>query len=151
MAVKPIPEGYTSITPYLIVNGALKAIEFYQNAFGAEELYHMDGPGGLVAHAEIKIGGSHVMLADQMEGFPGPEQLGGTPVSILFYTEDCDKTFKRAIELGATETQPMEDKFYGDRMGQVRDPFGHIWAIATHKEDVSPEDMEKRMAEGQPG
>ena len=147
MSVKAIPEGYHTVTPYLIVKGALEAIAFYKKAFGAEELYHMDGPDGLVAHAEIKIGNCVLMLADEMATHKGPNTLGGTSVSLMIYIEDCDTVFKRALAAGATQVEPLEDKFYGDRAGQVKDPFGHVWAIGTHVEDVSPEEMEKRMAE----
>ena len=144
--VKPIPEGYHSITPYLIVKGASDAIEFYKNAFGASELFRMAQPDGRVGHAEIRIGDSTIMLADEFPemGHKSPNALGGSPVSLLVYVEDVDTVFARAVEAGAAEDRPVEDKFYGDRGGSVIDPFGHIWHIATHTEDLSPEEMQKR-------
>ncbi len=146
MPVKPIPEGYHSVTPYLIVRGGAEAIEFYKKAFGASELFRMDAPGGKIGHAEIKIGDSPIMLADEYPdmGYKGPQSLGGSPVSIMIYVEDVDAIFNRAVDSGATVKEALQDKFYGDRMGTVVDPFGHIWHIATHKEDVSPEEMERR-------
>jgi PhnB protein len=143
--VKAVPEGYHTLTSYLVVKGAAKAIEFYEKAFGAKELYHLDGPGGVIAHAEIMIGDSHLMLADATDEFKDPGAYGGTPVSTLFYTEDCDAVFRKAIDLGAKEIKPLKDEWYGDRMGTIVDPFGHMWSIATHKEDVAPEEMEERM------
>lgn len=150
MAVRPIPEGYHSVTPYLIVRGAAAAIEFYKKAFGATELFRMDGPGGKVGHAEIRIGNSPVMLADEHHeiGAVGPEVLGGSPVNLLIYVEDCDAVFTRALAEGAAETRPLKDQFYGDRSGTLTDPFGHSWTVATHKEDVSPEEMQRRAAQG---
>lgn len=147
-AVKPIPEGYHSITPYLIINGAADAIEFYKKAFGATELFRMPQPDGKIAHAEIKIGDSPIMLSDEHPdmGFRGPQSLGGSPISILLYVEDVDTVFNRAIEAGGKVDRAVEDKFYGDRSGSLTDPFGHVWHIATHTEDVSPEEMEKRAA-----
>ena len=147
-AVKPIPEGYHTVTPYLIIKGAAKALEFYKKAFGATELFRMDQPDGKIGHAEIKIGDSPIMLSDEHLEMKhsGPKTLGGSPVSILLYVEDVDKVFNRAINAGAEQQMPVEDKFYGDRSGSLVDPFGHIWHIATHKEDVAPEEMEKRMA-----
>lgn len=146
--VKPIPEGYHTATPYLIVNGAASAIDFYKKAFGATELMRMPGPGGRIAHAEIKIGDSPIMLADEAPETPyrSPQSLGGSPVSILLYVEDVDAVFERAVSAGAKVQRPLADQFYGDRTGGVTDPFGHIWYIATHKEDVSPEEMKKRAA-----
>jgi PhnB protein len=148
MAVKPIPEGYHSVTPYLIINGASEAIEFYKKAFGATELFRMAQPNGKIGHAEIKIGDSPIMLADEVSemGHSGPQTLGGSPISILLYVEDVDAVFNRAIAEGAQQQRPVEDKFYGDRSGSLVDPFGHIWHIATHTEDVTPEEMDKRMA-----
>ena len=145
---KHIPEGYHSITPYLHITGAARAIEFYKEVFGAEEVLRMDAPGGKIGHAEIKIGGSYVMLADECAdmGVRSPQSLGGTPVSLLLYVEDVDALAERAVASGAKMLSPLEDKFYGDRMGQLEDPFGHVWAIATHIEDVSPEEIEKRAA-----
>ncbi len=146
--VKPIPEGYHSVTPYLIIKGAAEAIEFYKKAFGATELFRMAQPDGRVGHAEIKIGDSPIMLADEFPemGHKSPTTLGGSPVSLMIYVEDVDAVFASAIAAGAKEDRPVEDKFYGDRGGSLSDPFGHLWHIATHKEDVSPEEMQKRAA-----
>lgn len=146
--VNYIPEGYNTVTPYLIVNDAAKAIEFYTQAFGATELFRMDAPGGKVGHAEIKIGNSPIMLADEFPemGYVGPQSLGGTPVSIMIYVEDVDAITSQAIAAGAQVLKPVADQFYGDRSGSVADPFGHQWHIATHKEDVSHEEVAKRMA-----
>lgn len=149
MSVKPIPEGYHSVTPYLIVRGGSAAIEYYQKAFGAIELFRIPAPGGAVGHAEIKIGDSIIMLADEhpQMGFTGPLTIGGSPVSLMIYVEDVDTVFERAITAGATVKQALEDKFYGDRSGTLVDPFGHIWHISTHKEDVPAEEMERRAKE----
>jgi PhnB protein len=146
MPVKPIPEGYHSVTPYLIVSGGAEAIEFYQKAFGAVELFRMAAPDGRIGHAEIKIGDSPVMLADEFSemGHKSPRTLGGSPVSLLIYVEDVDAVFNQAVAAGAAVKEPLQDKFYGDRMGSVTDPFGHIWHLGTHKEDVSPDEMERR-------
>jgi PhnB protein len=146
MAVKPIPEGYHSATPYLIIGGAAKAIEYYKKAFGATELMRFPTPDGKVGHAEIKIGDSQIMLADEYPemGYKSPQALGGSPVSIMLYVEDVDSVFKRAVAAGGTVKEAVQDKFYGDRGGTLIDPFGHIWHIATHKEDVSLEEMERR-------
>jgi len=151
--VKPIPDGYHSVTPYLITKGAADAIEFYKKAFGAIELLRMPQPDGKIGHAEIQIGDSRIMLSDENAemGFVGPTTLGGTPVSIMIYVEDVDTVFSQAIAAGGTEQRPLKDQFYGDRSGTLNDPFGHTWHIATHKEDVSPEEMEKRMAAGAHG
>jgi PhnB protein len=148
MAVKPIPDGYHSVTPYMIVKGAAKAIDFYKNAFGATELMRFPGPNNTVMHAEIKIGDSVVMLADEPQGgdHRNPLAIGGTPVSLMVYVQDVDKVFKQAVSLGAKSTREVEDQFYGDRSGNLTDPFGHVWTIATHKEDVSAEEMQRRMA-----
>jgi len=145
-AVKPIPEGYHSVTPYLIISGAADAIEFYKKAFGAIELLRMPYPDGKIGHAEIKIGDSPIMLADEVPDmkYLSPKTLGGSPVSILLYVEDVDTVFNRAVAAGATQDRPVEDKFYGDRAGSLIDPFGHTWHLATHKEDVTPEEMERR-------
>jgi PhnB protein len=147
-AVKPIPDGYHSVTPYLIIKGAAEAIEFYKKAFGATELFRMPQPDGRIGHAEIKIGDSPIMLSDEFAemNFQGPDTLGGSSVSLLIYVDDVDSVFKQAIATGAVEQRPVEDKFYGDRGGSLTDPFGHVWHIATHIEDVSPEEMEKRAA-----
>lgn len=147
MPVHHIPEGYHSVTPYLVIDGAAEAIEFYKQAFGATEVMRMPGRGGKIGHAEIRIGDSHVMLADEHpeQGHRGPKSIGGTPVSVMIYVEDVDAMFRTAISLGATETRPVENQFYGDRSGSLTDPFGHNWTISTHIEDVSPEEMERRM------
>ena len=148
MPVKAIPDGYFSLTPYLVCKGAAKAIAFYAEAFGAQEVMRMPGPDGQVMHAEVKIGNSMLMLSDENKerGYLSPDSIGGTAASIMFYTDDMDAVFQRAVGLGATAEQPPADMFWGDRMGNLVDPFGHKWAIATHKEDVSPEEMQKRMA-----
>jgi PhnB protein len=147
-AVKPIPEGYHTATSYLIVNGAVRAIEFYKSAFGASELMRMDLPGGKIGHAEIKIGDSVIMLADESPemGHRSAHSLGGLPVSILLYVPDVDAAFKQAVAAGAKVERPIKDQFYGDRTGSVADPFGLSWHIATHKEDVAPDEMQKRAA-----
>lgn len=145
MAVKPVPDGYHTVTPYLIIKDAANALEFYKKAFGATEIMRLPGPDGKVGHAEIKIGDSPIMLADECPEMQGPHSLGGTPVSILLYVEDVDALAKRALAAGATVRRPVQDQFYGDRMGTFVDPFGHVWSIATHKEDVAPEEMNKRM------
>lgn len=146
--VKPVPEGYHTVTPYLIVKGGAAAIEFYKKAFGATEVMRMADPSGRIGHAEVKIGDSHVMLADEdpMRGIRSPQSIGGSPVTILLYVEDVDSTVGQAVAAGAKLTRPVEDQFYGDRTGGLEDPFGHIWYVATHKEDVSPEEMRKRAA-----
>ncbi|HUE82773.1 MAG TPA: VOC family protein [Pyrinomonadaceae bacterium] len=146
--VKPIPEGYHSVTPYLIIREAADAIDYYKKAFGAVELFRMPQPDGKIAHAEIKIGDSPIMLSDEHPdmGFRSPQSLGGSPISILIYVEDVDSVFDRAIAAGGKVDRPVEDKFYGDRAGSLTDPFGHTWHVATHTEDVSPEEMEKRAA-----
>jgi PhnB protein len=151
-AAKPIPDGYHSVTPYLIIKGAAAALDFYQKAFGATELFRM-AREGKIGHAEIKIGDSPIMLADEHPemGFFGPQTLGGSAVSIMIYVEDVDAIFNQAIGAGATQQKPVEDKFYGDRIGTLVDPFGHVWHVATHKEDVTPEEMEKRIAAGAHG
>src|SRR6266566_1488535 len=145
-AVKPIPDGYHTVTPYLIINGAADALEFYKKAFGATELFRMAAPGGKIGHAEIKIGDSPIMLADEFPEMDarGPQSFGGTPVSIMLYVADVDTVFDRAIAAGAKVKQPVQDKFYGDRNGVLADPFGHVWTIATHKEDLTPEEVGKR-------
>jgi PhnB protein len=147
--VKPIPDGYTSITPYLIVDEGARAIDFYMQAFGATELVRMPGPDGRVGHAELQIGDSKIMLADIMPHGPmkSPKTFGGTPVSIMLYVTDVDAVFRRAIAAGATEVRPVKNEFYGDRMGTLVDPFGHVWNIGTHVEDVSAEEMARRAAQ----
>ncbi|HEX6729179.1 MAG TPA: VOC family protein [Pyrinomonadaceae bacterium] len=145
--VKPIPEGYHSVTPYLVLKGAADAIEFYKKAFGAIELFRMDHEGK-IGHAELKIGDSPIMLADENPemGYRGPEAYGGTPVSLMIYVDDVDKIYPQAIAAGGVELKPLQDWFYGDRSGTLKDPFGHVWTVSTHKEDVTPEEMDKRMA-----
>jgi PhnB protein len=145
--VKPIPEGYHSVTPYLIIDGATAALDFYKKAFGAVELFRMEHEGK-IGHAEIKIGDSRIMLADEQPnmGYVSPQALGGTPVSLMIYVDDVDTIYKQAIDAGSFELRAVEDQFYGDRSGNLKDPFGHVWTIATHKEDVTPEQMNERMA-----
>jgi PhnB protein len=146
--VKPVPDGYHSLTPYLIVNDGARAIEFYREAFGAAEIMRMDAPGGKVGHAELKIGDSIIMLADECEetGQRNPQSLGGTPVSLMLYVEDVDTVVGRAVSAGAKLVRPVKDQFYGDRTGGVEDPFGHSWYVATHVEDVTPEELQRRVA-----
>ena len=145
---KPIPDGYHTATPYLIIKDAASAIEFYKKAFGATELLRMAGPDGKVMHAEIKIGDSPIMIADEFPemGARSPQSLGGSPVSILLYVEDVDALFSQAIAAGAKVLMPVKDQFYGDRSGGVTDPFGHVWYIATHKEDLTPDEIRQRAA-----
>jgi PhnB protein len=146
--VQAIPAGYHNITPYLMVRNAAAAIDFYKKAFNAVELMRFPGPGGKIMHAEVKIGDSPVMLADEMpeEGHVGPQTLGGVGVSMMLYVEDVDTRFAQAIAAGATVKRPVQDQFYGDRTGTLVDPFGHVWSIGTHKEDVSMDEMQRRMA-----
>jgi PhnB protein len=148
MAVKPIPDGYHSITAYLLVRGAAEAIEFYKKAFGATELMRMPMAGGKVGHAEIQIGDSRLMLADEFpeRGFVGPQTIGGAGVNLHLYVEDVDKVASQALAAGAKEIRAVEDQFYGDRSGTFQDPFGHIWNIGTHKEDLTMEEVAKRAA-----
>ena len=145
---KPIPEGYHTATSYLIIQGAAAALDYYKKAFGATELMRMAQPDGRIGHAEIRVGDSVIMLADEAPemGYRGPKSLGGTPVSILLYFEDVDAVVARAVAAGAKLTRPIQDQFYGDRSGVIEDPFGHVWTIATHTEDPSPEEMKRRMA-----
>lgn len=146
--VNPIPSDYPRVIPYLSVNGADEAIAFYTKVFGAKERMRMDAPGGKIGHAEIQIGDAVVMLADEFPdmGAKSPKTVGGTPVTVMVYVEDVDACFGRALENGATETRKVEDQFYGDRGGQFQDPFGHQWYVASHVEDVPPEEMAKRAA-----
>jgi PhnB protein len=149
MPAKPVPEGYHTLTPYLAVDDATAAIEFYQRAFGAKERVRMHGPDGMIAHAELEIGDSKVMLADpfpQASTRP-PKELGGTSVGVFVYVENVDEVFQQAVDAGATATMEPDDQFWGDRFGSVTDPFGHSWQISTHVEDVPPEEMEKRSKE----
>jgi PhnB protein len=147
--VKSIPEGYHSITPYLAVDGAADAIAFYKAAFGATEVMRMAAPGGKVGHAEVEIGGSRIMLADEHPemGFRSPKAIGGSPVSLHLYVEDVDAVTRQAVAAGAKERRPVRDQFYGDRSGTLEDPFGHVWHIATHKEDLSPDELKRRAEE----
>jgi PhnB protein len=146
--VQAIPAGYAGVTAYLIIRGAARALEYYDKAFGATEIMRFPGENGTIGHAEIRIGDGVVMLADEMPdmGYRSPEALGGTPVSLMFYVPDVDARFARAIAAGGTVRQAVKDQFYGDRSGTLVDPFGHVWTIATHVEDVSVEEMQKRMA-----
>ncbi len=146
MAVKPVPEGYRTVTPYLAVDDAAAAIEYYKKAFGAKERGRMEAPGGKVGHAELEIGDSLVMLSDALPGFATrpPTELGGTSASIFLYVEDVDAVVKRAIDAGAEIATEVADQFWGDRFGSVRDPYGHVWGVATHVEDVPPEEMAER-------
>jgi len=146
MATKRIPDGYNTVTPYLIVSGGIEAIEFYKKALGAREKYRIGAPEGKLGHAELVIGDSTIMLADEFPemGARSPKSFGGTPVSLMIYVEDVDARFKQAIDAGAKETRPLRDQFYGDRSGTFEDPFGHTWTIASRVEDVSPEEMERR-------
>jgi PhnB protein len=148
---RPIPEGFHSVTPYLSVRGATDAIAFYKKAFGAKELVRMDMPGGRIGHAELQIGDSRLMLADEMPEMPdavarSPKGLGGTTFGLMIYVPDVDAQFKQAVASGGIVKRPLTDQFYGDRSGTIEDPFGHVWTLATHVEDVSPEEMKKRMA-----
>ena len=147
MTVQKIPDGYHTVTPYLIVSDANAAIDFYSRAFGATERYRMPGPDGQVMHAELQVGNSILMLSDENPGMGAlsPESVGGTPASFLIYTEDVDAAFARAVEAGAEEAQPPTDMFWGDRFARVLDPFGHPWALATHVEDVGPEEIDRRL------
>ncbi|HTP36081.1 MAG TPA: VOC family protein [Candidatus Acidoferrales bacterium] len=144
--VRPIPEGYHTATPYLTVHDAAKAIDFYKRAFDAKEIMRMQGPGGKIGHAELRIGDSVIMLSDEMPGgeVRSPQSLGGSCAAVFLYVPDVDATFNKAIATGAKSNMPVADQFWGDRFGKLTDPFGHSWAIATHKEDVAPEEMKRR-------
>jgi PhnB protein len=152
MAAKPIPDGYQSVIPYLIVSGAAKALDYYQKAFGAKERMRLPMPDGRIGHAEIEIGDCVVMLADEFPqmGAKSPQTIGGTPVGICIYVADVDTIFKQAIAAGGKEEKPLQNQFYGDRSGTLIDPFGHKWTVATHIEDVSPEEISRRMAAMKP-
>jgi PhnB protein len=145
----PIPEGYHSITPYLIVSGAAEALEWYKQALDATEVMRMPGSDGKLMHAEFKVGDSPVMMADEHPdlGFVGPETLGGAAVSLYLYVDDVDAVFKRAVGAGAMEVRPVSDQSYGDRCGTLQDPYGHTWSIATHVEDLTPDELQQRMAQ----
>jgi PhnB protein len=146
--VKAIPDGYRSVTPYLIVDGASAAIDWYAKVLGTKERMRMPMPGDRVGHAELEVGDSVIMLADEFPdmGAKGPKTIGGSPVSILVYVDDVDAVFDRAVTSGATAREPVADKFYGDRSGTFEDPFGQVWNVATHVEDVPPDEMAKRAA-----
>ena len=146
--IRPIPAGYHSVTPYLAIKGAAEALEFYKKAFGAKEIMRMPGPGGSIGHAEIRIGDSRIMLADEYAAmdFLSPKQRGGTTVTIHVYMKNVDAAVARASAAGAKVTRPVQDQFYGDRTGSLEDPFGHVWHIATHKEDVSMAELKRRAA-----
>jgi PhnB protein len=145
---KHVPAGYHTLTPYLIVEGAAKAIEFYKKAFGATEVMRLDGPNGRVGHAELSIGGSKIMLADEFPDHSahGPGHFGGSPISLHLYVEDADESAARAVAAGATLTRPVEDQFYGDRLGSLKDPFGHVWHVAARKQDLSLEELKRRAS-----
>jgi PhnB protein len=150
--VKPIPDGYPQVSPYLVVDDGAKAIDFYTKVLGATERMRMGAPGGRIGHAELQIGDSVVMLADEFPemGAVSPKTVGGTPVTLGMYVEDVDKTFDAAVKAGAKALRPVENQFYGDRSGQIEDPFGHRWSISSHIEDVSPDEMAKRAQEAMP-
>jgi len=149
MPVKPIPTGFHTATPYLVVNDAAGAIDFYKRAFGAQEIMRMNGPHGKIGHAELRIGDSVLMLSDEMpgSGMRSPKSLGGTAAGVFLYVEGVDSAFQKATSAGAKADMPPADMFWGDRFGKLTDPFGHSWSMATHKEDVAPEEMKKRMQE----
>lgn len=144
-----IPDGYSSVTPYLICKGAARALDWYREALGAQELFRMPGPDGVIAHAEIRIGNSVLMLADEFPdmGARSPQSLGGSPVGLMIYVPSCDAVFERAVAAGATVERGLQDQFYGDRSGTIVDPFGHKWTLATHVEDLTPEEMKRRADE----
>ena len=146
MAAKPIPDNYPRVSPYLCIDGAAAAIDFYKKAFGATERMRMDAPGGKIGHAELDIDGALIMLADEYPemGFRSPTSIGGSPVTIHMYVRDVDAFCKRAVDAGATLVRPVADQFYGDRNGTLKDPFGHVWSVATHIEDLTHEEMRKR-------
>ncbi len=151
--VSPIPAGYHAVTPYLSIKGAAKAIAFYKRVFGAKENMRMPGAKGAIGHAEVQIGDSRVMLADEHPdiGFVGPKARGGSPVHMNLYVKDVDAVVKRAVRAGAKLKRPVQDMFYGDRGGSIEDPFGHMWHVATHVEDVSKAEMKKRAAKAAKG
>jgi PhnB protein len=152
--VSPIPEGFHSVTPYLVIKGAAQAIDYYKKVFGATELVRMNGPGGTVGHAELQIGDSRIMLADENptmgEGHASATTIGASPVSLYVYLPNVDEVMQNAKAAGAKVLRPAEDQFYGDRSGFIQDPFGHFWGIATHMEDVSPAEMKERMKKAMP-
>ncbi|HZR27746.1 MAG TPA: VOC family protein [Terriglobales bacterium] len=146
--VSPVPKGYNSITPYLIIKGAAQAIDYYKKVFGATEVFRMDQPDGKVGHAELQIGDSRIMLADENpkmgQGYTSAASIGSSPVSLYLYIPDVDRVVERAVAEGAKTIKPVQDQFYGDRSGFIQDPFGHFWGIATHVEDVAPQEMAER-------
>ena len=146
--VKPVPDAYTTATTYLTVRGGAKAIDFYKQAFGAKELFRMPGPDGKIMHAEILIGNSHIMLADESDSAEtkSPQTLNGSTGGIFLYLEDVDSSFQQAVKAGAKQTMPLQNMYWGDRFGKLTDPFGHKWMLASHVEDISPEEIEERMA-----
>jgi PhnB protein len=148
MKVKPVPDGFRTVTPYLVVNGAAEALDFYARAFGAKQVRRMTAPDGRIAHAEIEIGDSRIMLSEEFkeQGGTSPRTLKGTPVHIFLYVPDADATVKQAVSAGAQVVSPLADMFWGDRWGVLVDPYGHTWQVATHKEDLTPEEMAKRTA-----
>ena len=151
--VKPVPDGYHTITPYLIVNGAAAAIEFYKRAFGATEVMRMPAPDGRIGHAELQLGDCRVMLADEYPQMDcrGPQSVGGTPVFLHMYVDDVDAVVKQAVAAGARVVRPVQDQFYGDRMGTVTDPYGHVWHVSTHKEDLSMDELRARAEKAMAG
>jgi PhnB protein len=148
MATKPIPDGASTVSPYLMIRGATQAIAFYQKVFGAIVRLKMDGPAGIIMHAELQIGNSNIMLADENpeHGNFGPAKFGGSPIALALYVTDVDAVFAKALAAGARQYRPLANQFYGDRSGSVIDPFGHLWHLSTHIEDVTPEEMKNRMA-----
>jgi len=144
--VRPVPAGYSAVTPYLALRGAAQAIEFYKKAFGAKEIMRMPGPEGKIGHAEVQIGDARVMLADEFEamGFLGPQTRGGSTVQLYLYVKDVDATFARAIAAGAKLVRAVEDQFYGDRSGSIEDPFGHLWHVSTRKEELTMAEVKRR-------
>ena len=147
--VQPIPRGYHSVTPYLSIRDAARALDYYKKAFDAKEMVRMQGPDGKLGHAEIKVGDSYIMMADEFPsmGFLGPQARGGTTIQLHLYVRDVDATVEKAVAAGGKLTRPIENKFYGDRAGTLEDPYGHVWYIATHTEDVPPREMKRRMDE----
>jgi len=145
MPPSPIPAGYEAVTPYLVVRGAAQAIEFYKKALGATELFRLPGDNGTIGHAELKVGAGIVMLADEMEGHPSPQTVGGCPISLMVYVPDVDTQYAKALAAGGVAKRPLANQFYGDRSGSFLDPFGYTWFLATHIEDVSQEEMDRRM------
>jgi PhnB protein len=146
-AKSAVPEGYHTVTPHLVLDNAAPALDWYKKALGAQEVMRAAGPDGKIMHAELRIGNSPIMLNDPLMGGKGPKELGGSPASLWLYVEDCDALFQRAVNAGAQAQMPMADQFWGDRCGSIQDPCGYSWTIATHKEDLTPEEMQQRQAE----